>query len=175
MSDTLARIASLLLATAFGWAAIAKLSGFSRWRVTVASYELPPSVERAAAPLIPVIELLLAFACVVVPRVGAAAALATLAAFSLAILRARSRRGDRLPCGCFGGTKERDFKTMLLRNAGLGVLAGVTLIASGDGSVALSAPTASDLVPVVLVLLGAALILWVTLQSAHLLRRRDGR
>lgn len=176
MPETVARIAPLLLALAFAWAAIAKLSGFDRWRTALAGYSLPSAIERPSAVLVPIVELAVAFVTIAVSvRIGAIAAVVLLALFSLAILRARAIKGDRLPCGCFGGSAERHYSTMMMRNAALAILAAIVLVSDTEPGAALSSlPQGSDVVPAALVLAGVVLVGWVAMQTSRSLRR-NGR
>jgi hypothetical protein len=119
-------LAAELLAVVFAWAAAVKVLRFRRWRVEVAGYGLPADgLVSAAVPLaeagVPVL-VMSGF-----PAAAAIVGLALLAAFSGAILRARRLQGDRLPCGCFGGRKRRDYRLLLARNLGLGVVAMAAL------------------------------------------------
>lgn len=174
MPETVARIAPLLLALAFAWAAIAKLSGFERWRTALAGYGLPTSIERPAAILVPVAELAVAFVTIAVSvRLGVLVALTLLALFSAAILRARSIKGDRLPCGCFGGSSVRHYTTMLVRNAALGILAVVALF--GDADPSASVPTGNEIFPAGLALAGLALVGWIAAQTSRSLSKRGPR
>lgn len=175
MPETLARIASLLLASAFSWAAVAKLSELRRWRSVVGRYGLPPSVAVLATPAVPVGELAIAVTIVAIsPRVGALLSLTVLAMFSLAILRARAINGDRLPCGCFGGSAERHYQTMMLRNGGLGTLAGIVLLSQPNLEPALpSMPSMGEALPALLTLAGATLTLWIAWHATTSLRRHD--
>lgn len=171
MPDTLARIASLLLALALGWAAVAKLLDLAQWKTALASYALPEVVERPARVAVPVAEIAIAVTLLALsPRAGAAASLAVLALFSLAIVRARSEQGDRLPCGCFGGTRERHYKTMMARNAGLGILAAIVLGGPRDAGLP-AAPSSAELLPALLVVMGAALIVLVAWQTVSMRRK----
>ena len=176
MPETVARIAPLLLALAFAWAAIAKLSGFDRWRTALAGYSLPSAIERSSAVLVPIVELAVAFVTIAVSvLIGAIAALLLLVLFSLASLRARAIKGDRLPCGCFGGSAERHYSTMMMRNAALATLAAMVLVSDAGPGAALSAlPRGSDVVPAALVLAGVVLAGWVAMQTSRSLRR-NGR
>jgi len=175
MPETTARIASVLLALAFAWAGVAKLLTYHRWQRALAGYGMPRVVGNLAAPIVPVVELAIATALVFVsPRLGAIAAVGVLAAFSLAIMRARALQGDRLPCGCFGGSSERNYQTMVARNALLGALATIVLVAKLDTPLGLpSAPTADDALPIALVITGTGLALWTGLHAASSLRRRE--
>jgi hypothetical protein len=173
MPETIARIASFLLAGAFAWASVAKLSDLGAWRNVLGGYGIP---ERARPPLVigvPLFELAIAVVIVLVSvEIGAVLSVIALAAFSLAILRARSLNGDRLPCGCFGASNVRDYKTMMLRNAFLGLLAALVLVSDAT-AVRPSLPGAGETVPAALALGGIALIAWVARQTSVSLRRRE--
>ncbi len=165
-------VAALLLAAAFGWAAVAKIARLSAWREALAGYRLPEKVELAARPLIPVGEGLVAVMLLAggdVGKAGAAFGVALLSAFSLAVLRARRLHGDRLPCGCFGGSGHRDYRSMLVRNAVLGALAAAVLL--GVGSFEIEAPDASQAIPAALAALGLALVAWLVVAAARAARR----
>lgn len=153
-----------LLALAFAWAAVAKVSRFSSWRGALAGYRLPGSLVGPALVLVPLFELVVAVLLVGggdVTRAGAALSVALLAGFSLAVLRARRLQGDRLPCGCFGGSGSRDYRLMLVRNALLGAVAAAILLFRGIADYAVAAPESSQVVPALLVALGVALIAWL--------------
>ena len=164
MPEPLLRVAGALLGLTFAWAALAKVVRWSRWLGALRGYELPSVVTGAAAPAVPALEALCA-ALVLSGRtkVGSALALALLASFSGALLYAQQKRGDRLPCGCFGRATERDYRVMLARNAGLTALAAILSLADGDVSLAadLSAQSAADAFPIVLVIAGLVLCLWL--------------
>ena len=166
MSDITVRIASLALASLFAWSAAAKLLRYDAWRIALAGYALPRPMELGARALVPLTELALAAAIVLgAVRLGAAASLALLAAFSIAILRARSIQGDKLPCGCFGRTKKRDYRWSLARNAGLALVAALTLARGEDVSPldGFAVPSGSEVVAFGLVLVGAGLVVWMLL------------
>lgn len=163
MPDPALRVVAAALAATFAWAALAKLGRWTRWRAALSGYELPGAVRALAAPVVPVVEGGVAALLVTgFTRAGAALSVALLASFSGALLYARERRGDRLPCGCFGGATERDYRVMLLRNALLGLASAVLLLTSHDVSVARgwSAPSGGDLVPGALVAIGIGLVGW---------------
>jgi hypothetical protein len=107
------------------------------------------------------------------PRAGAALAVALLAAFSLVVLRGRSRQGEKLPCGCFGRSRERDYRTMLLRNALLGLLAAVVLLSEREGSAlaGVSLPDGAELFPALLVAIGVLVAAWTGYQLMTTARR----
>ena len=133
-------------------------------------------MRMSVAVLVPVLEL--GVAALVVAgetKIAMAAVIALLNGFSLAVLQARARTGDRLPCGCFGRTEERDYRLMLTRNSLLGILAGAVLIGGdADGFVADGgAPTAGDLIPALLVAVGVLLVLWMSRYATSLMRRRE--
>jgi uncharacterized membrane protein YphA (DoxX/SURF4 family) len=174
--DVTIRIASALLGAVLLWSGAAKLLRWQAWKVTLRGYRLPRPVEAMAAPGVIVAELGIATLLLAgVTRVGAALALALLSAFSLAILRARSLQGDRLPCGCFGGRDERDYRALLIRNAILEGIAALLLVGGEDVSIVdgIRGPGASELVPAAFVALALVVIVWMIFQVAASLRRRQ--
>lgn len=175
MPDTIARIASIALAVAFGWAGLTKLVSFKRWSEVLNRYGLPKPVRPVVSMVTPLVEFAISAMLILgVTRAGAITALIALALFSLAILRARSINGDRLPCGCFGGANKRDYKTMLLRNAALGVLASMALLTDGDlGTAWPSAPVTEQMLPAALTVVGTIFILWIAWQASVSLRGRE--
>lgn len=162
---------ALLLAATFAWAALAKALAVARWRRALDGYGLPAPLRRAALAGVPLAEaaaaLLLAFSAA---RAGAALALVLLSAFSYALVRARARRGDRLPCGCFGRIAVRDARLMLARNALLAALCAVVLVSGPRGGARAAAPL-GVLVPVVLVGAGLTAVSWLVAEAGSLLRR----
>jgi hypothetical protein len=176
MPEFLAQLAAAALALVFAIAAAAKLGRPGRWREMLRGYRLPGPAARTGAVVVPALEA--AVAVLVVAgrgREGAALAMALVVAFSAAILRARSVSGPRIPCGCFGGRRTLDYRTLVARNAGL-ALAGATVLARGGQVRALDAldlPSAGEIVPALLALLGAAALAW-TLRSARTALRRWG-
>jgi hypothetical protein len=128
-----------------------------------------------ATPLVPVVELATALTIAFVSaRAGAAVALVLLAAFSLAVLHARSINGDRLPCGCFGGSEERHYRTMLWRNAALALLAALVFRARADVEVLTpSMPTGREWIAAALFLVGGLIVLWMTWQVSAAFRHRE--
>jgi hypothetical protein len=177
MPEATARIAAVLLAGAFTWAAVAKILAFARWRAVLARYGLPSPLRRTALVGVPGGEVAIAAVTLFVSaRAGAAAAVGALALFSLAVLRARAINGDTLPCGCFGGTEERHYRTMLWRNAALGALAAIVLLAREDpvgAGTELTRPSGPDLLPAILVVVGGAVMVWMAWQVASAFRRRE--
>lgn len=168
-------LAASILGLVFVWSAVAKLLRSSRWRAALEGYGLPGT--RALAIAVPVVELVVPSLMLLERSLASAAlALGLLALFSAAIVRARSRRGDRLPCGCFGGAGERDYRLMIARNAVLGLLAAAVIARGRDLQTleGLGAPETADLLPAGLVVLGLVAIgwmFWVVSDSF----RRDGR
>lgn len=163
-----------LLAIAFFWAAVAKASRPSAWRSALLGYRLPDGIVTPALVFVPVVELvtgLLLAAGGVGSKAGAALSVALLAAFSLAVLRARRLQGDRLPCGCFGGAGTRDYRLMLVRNAFLGAVAALVLLVPRVARFELEAPRGSQLVPALLVAVGVALIGWLAVSLSRGLGR----
>ena len=174
MPDSLLRIVAALLGATFAWAAVAKLARWGRWRDALRGYELPAGLATTAAPAVPLLEIAVAV-LVVLGRTHLAGALSIvlLSGFSGALLYAQARRGDKLPCGCFGRATERDYRLMLARNALLGALAAALLVASGDVSLGgVSAPGADDVLPALLVVVGIALGVWIVRHASSLFDRR---
>jgi uncharacterized membrane protein YphA (DoxX/SURF4 family) len=162
--DTVLRLVSLTIALVFAWSAVAKILRFADWSALLRRYGLPRFLEAAARLLVPVSELAVAAALLLgALRLGAAAALLLLAAFFLGILRARSLQGDKLPCGCFGKTKTRDYRLTLFRNGALGLLSGIVLLSGEDGSPlrGLAAPSGSEIWAVPAIAVGIGLIGWM--------------
>lgn len=163
-----------LLAVAFFWAAIAKASRPSAWRAALSGYPLPPRLVVPALVLVPVVEIVagvLLSAGGDAARAGAALSVALLSAFSLAVLRARRDGGDRLPCGCFGGSGRRDYRLMLVRNAFLGGVAGAILLVPRIATYELEPPPPSQVLPAGLAALGVVSIAWLVTSVARGVRR----
>jgi hypothetical protein len=161
-SPSIGPVPALILATAFGGAAVAKVAWPRAWRDAVAAHELPDVAGSAVSVAVPLAEASVAFLVLAGSiRAGAGVALASLIAFSAALVRLRARVGVRVPCGCFGSRRRRDVRLLLLRNAALGLVA-VAALAGPDRLTGLRGPTSSELAPAVLVaagiLLAAALV-----------------
>jgi hypothetical protein len=106
------------------------------------------------------------------PLTGASLALVLLAAFSGVILRARAFHGDRIPCGCFGRTSARDYRTLLARNVALGALAATVLV-SGASFPLLEwtrLPRGGEIVAALLAVAGLALAGWMARRAHTALR-----
>ena len=168
----LARLLSFALALVFLWAAASKLLDRGAWRAALSGYRLPRRVAAVATGAVPIFE-----ACVAGlfffgwTRVGAAVTLGLVAVFSLTIMQAQAASGGRLPCGCFGSHKERDFRTLLARNTVLAVGAGVLLVYGRDVPGYPSVPSEGAWLPAALVAAGVALIAWLYLSVRAGFRR----
>lgn len=163
-----------VLAVAFAWAAVAKASRPSAWRNALLGYGLPKRMVVPALVLVPVVEIVtgvLLAAGGLAAEAGAALAVALLAGFSLAVLRARQLGGDRLPCGCFGGSGSRDYRLMLVRNAALGVVAASILLVPAVARYELRPPPASQVLPALLAALGVVSIAWLVTTVSRGARR----
>jgi hypothetical protein len=174
MTGPLTFVSALALAIALAWAAVSKFVGYQRWRSALRGYGLPRGLERAALWGAPVLEAVAVGLVLGGPiEVAGALILALLATFSVVVLRARAIRGDRLPCGCFGGTTERDYRLMLIRNAVLGVPAAA-LVLSGDAGLIdrLDSLQGSDVLPLGLVLLAGGLIVWMATGLSEMMNTR---
>lgn len=137
--------AALLVAAVFLRAAVAKLLDPIGTSAAFRALGLPDITSVA----IPVIELALVAALVLVPGWGAAFALALLAAFTTFLALAR-RSGVRTGCNCFGSARRAPISWVeILRN---GLLASITVVA-----LTASRPTVPDLGAIATVL-GAAVL-----------------
>lgn len=164
MPEIAVRVFALALSVIFAWSALAKFIRFDKWRAVLAGYRLPAPLELGARLLVPAVEVAVAVSLVTgAVRLGAASSLLLLAAFSIAILRAKALQGDKLPCGCFGKTKTRDYRFSLMRNAGLAVIAAALLFRGEDGSPldGLATPSGSEGIAAFLVIAGSTLTAWM--------------
>jgi hypothetical protein len=117
--------AALVLAAVFVRAAVAKLA--DRQATATAFGEL--GLPAVAATAVPLVELALAGALVVVPAWGGVFALALLAGFTAFLILA-IRSGARTGCNCFGSARRGPVSwNDVLRNCVLVVLAVVALTA----------------------------------------------
>jgi Methylamine utilisation protein MauE len=159
----LAMVATVILAAAFGWAALAKATRPSSWRAALRVHDLG-ALELPAAVAVPVAELTVAVVLVLVSaRAGAVAGLALLLAFSLSLLRVRVWSGKRrVPCGCFGRRTSVDVRLALVRNAVLGCLGALALVGQGSTVSPLGPPSPGEVVPALLALAGLTLGAWVS-------------
>ncbi len=161
----------------FTWAAGAKVLRFRAWREALAAYGFQGGAERIAASGVPAAESAAALALALASiKVGAALSLVLLAGFSLAVLRARARRGNRLPCGCFGRTKSRDYRLMLGRNAVLVIVAAVVLLSrETEGLLSgMEVPAVDELLPATLAATGIGVVTIVLWQASKVLTNPTG-
>ena len=176
MPDIVAVFSAAVLASLFGWAALAKLVRRDRWRAALPAYGLGP-IAGAAFVAVPAAEAAVVGLFLLAPmRAGAALALALLAGFSLGLARARALRGDRLPCGCFGRAATRSLATLLGRNAAMGGLAAIVLLSPAGRDRLLESfemPARADLLPAALAVVGLGLGAWTAGHAAAALRRRE--
>jgi Methylamine utilisation protein MauE/Cytochrome C biogenesis protein transmembrane region len=164
--------AGLLLAAVFAWAGLIKLVRPTVWRAALDGYALPHKVRPLAASIVPPAELavaaVLAFGDL---RLGSAAALAMLAAFSIAILRVRRSGESALPCGCLGTLRTRPVHQLLARNALLAALGLMAMLdPAADAPIAL--PDPSQILPALLTVAGAGLVVLAAREVAALRRTR---
>jgi uncharacterized membrane protein YphA (DoxX/SURF4 family) len=134
-------LCSVLLAATLAYAGIAKLRRPGTTAAGFAALGLPAPDTLARA--VPVVELAVAAALVLVPRAGAAVALVLLLGFT-AVLARVVVRGETVSCGCFGTARREPVSVVdLARNGLLAVAAAIVLVVSD--------PTTPDLADVVLV------------------------
>lgn len=121
-----ASVAAVLLSAVFAWAALAK--ALRRAPTAAAFAELGVPAPGVLAVLVPAGEAVVAALLVLRPDVGAALALAALAAFTLVVVRALSR-GAAGGCGCFGSRRAEPVSPAdVVRN---GFLAAFAAVATG--------------------------------------------
>ncbi len=167
----LATAAAWVLMATFAWAVVAKFVRGNAWPSAVTRFGFRGAVAQVIVFAVPMAEAAVAVAFIGgLSRVGGSLTLALVAAFSAAIVRARVQHGNRLPCGCFGKTHERDYRLLLARNSLLALLAVAVLL--GPSSASLEVPEGAEVVPLVLVVLGSLLIVWMAVQTFASLRRR---
>jgi putative oxidoreductase len=121
------------LGAIFLYAALTKLPDMGAFAESVANYRLVPSaLVPAAAVAVIGVEIALGLLLVAgrLPRATALVATAILGAFTVGLAQALLR-GIDLRCGCFGGTENATWLTVL-RDAAL-LAAAVVLLARGPG------------------------------------------
>lgn len=124
--DALRWVAPVVLAVVLAAAAGSKLASPTRTLDSFEALGLPR--PRTLAIGVPLVELVTAVALVAAPEVGAALAIALLAAFS-AFLSRQVAQGSDEPCACFGQVRTRPISRVdLVRNGVLIGLAAVTLV-----------------------------------------------
>jgi Methylamine utilisation protein MauE len=166
-------LAGWILGAVFAWGALAKLVQFRRWQEALGAYRLPSAISMPASAGVPVAELAVVGLLVSGHALAASAlCLMLLATFSLALLSARQKGSNRLPCGCFGRATLHDYRLLVARNAGLALLAALVLINGherllGDPI----GPASAGLLPVALVAVGGIVLFWVVRELAVVMRR----
>src|SRR5919106_825713 len=125
-----------------------------------------PNADRIAPVAASVLALV--FGLAAAPAIGSALSLLLLMAFTAAALRAARSAGDRLPCGCFGGSRPRSVRFILAKNLGLGLLATA---AAGSGRSPVPSFGPGDAVPALLAAIGVALTGALVVRANRLLRR----
>ena len=164
-------LASIALAIVFAWSAGAKILRHRAWWSSLDAYAFGP-LRRLVAVTVPAAELAIPI-LVFADRAADAAilSLVLLAGFSLALLRARRRHGNRVACGCFGRTRARDYRLLLARNAAIALVAAASLAEPANpwrGSP--HAPSGSELLPAVLAAAGAILVAGVVREVLRTVR-----
>jgi hypothetical protein len=166
------------VSVAFGAAAVWKLARFRTWRRALRRYGLPAALEGPALVGVPVAEA----ATAALPFLGLRStagmvALASLSAFSVAIVAARVRTGRRLSCGCFGAAVERDYRALLARNAVLATVAAVAWRSGTDAPVLgwPGVPSGLEILPAAFVAAAGVLAVWAIAQAVVAVRRGSTR
>jgi hypothetical protein len=169
VADTVGSVPALVVAALFAASAAAKLLRPRLWGRTVADHELPRPVDAVASAVIPVAEATVPVLVLTgAARDAAVVALVLLVAFSAALIRLRTRVGDRVPCGCFGRRRWRDVRLLLLRNTGIGLVAAVAV--AGPDRIALDVPRSADVLPAALAAVGAVLAVILIRRASDLAR-----
>ena len=169
-------MAAGVLGAVFGWSAGGKLLRPGEWRRARSALGLRGPLDRVAAIGAPVAEAaVLGLVVAGLHRTAGIAGLALLFMFSLAVLRARRRAGDLVPCGCFGTAKARDYRVLLLRNVVLAVVAAVAAVSGMDASRLGSPgiPTGADVLPLAFAVVGLGVAGWTVTRSVRSLGRRE--
>ena len=170
MTDALRFFAALLLALTFLWSGAVKVGRAARWLEALGVYRVPRRFEPLVFVAVPVAEVAVAGLIVIgATKPAGALSVALLCVFCVALLRARRLEGDRLPCGCFGGTKEHDYRLLLARNLML-LVPAIVLMVSGNTSIR-TVPDSIDPIPAALIVLGIGVIGWTAFEVTRALRR----
>src|ERR687892_220926 len=149
-AERIAPVAASVLALVFGLAAASKVARWGNWRRAVAAYRIP--APRATAIVVTVGEASVPAAIPAgAPAAGGGPALLLLLGFTGGALRAARSAGDRLPCGCFGGSRRRSVRFILARNIGLAILAAT---AAGAGPSPVPSFGPGDALPALLAAIG---------------------
>lgn len=152
----------VVLVATFVVSALTKTIRRIAWFETLGDHVVSVGTRRLVAVGVPLLELTTVVLLWLRPRGGALLAIVLLLAFSAAILRARTLHGDRLRCGCFGGSKQRDYRMMLARNAVLVFLASVVLVELRVGE-------ERHVAPLILIVAGIAAGMWTVSELTRLL------
>ncbi len=108
MPTTASTLAAAVLACAFAWAAAAKLVQFKAWGAALDGYRIPRSLHPVALVGLPVAEIVVTVLLLAGPlKSGAALAVALVAVFSMAIIRARSLQETSCRAGASDGPSAR--------------------------------------------------------------------
>lgn len=167
-----ATLAAWGLTATFAWAALAKFIRGDAWPKAVTGFGFRGALAQTIVFAVPLAEIaIVALFVAGALRPAGALTLALVAGFSGAIVRARGiGNRKRVPCGCFGGSRDTDYRLLLARNLALAVLAALVLL--GPRSASLSFPDDLALLPTALIAIGGLLLVWMTVQTANSLRRR---
>jgi hypothetical protein len=152
--------AAATLAVSFFWASMSKLTGWGRWRRTLSTHAFPRRAERLAGWAVPAVESLVPTLTLLGrQRAAVVVAVASIAVFSVTLLRLAARDGVRVACGCFGRASI-DVRLALVRNLALAATAIVSWsLAAPDPRLTL--PQAGDALPALLVV-GALAVTAIT-------------
>ncbi len=167
------RLSAAALASVFAWAAGSKIVGWRRWARTLKAHKLPPRLRRVVMVAVPAAEAAVpVFVVLGSPRVGGAAALALVTAFSFEAARLRVIGGmDRVPCSCFGGRGSLGWGAALFRNAAIAALAVAATRASGAARLALPPlPRTADVFPLAIAAAGLITVALTGWRAARWLR-----
>ena len=170
MTDLAGFLSAALLMLTFTWSGMVKVGRPRRWLEALGVYRIPSPLQPLVFVAVPVAEIAIAGLILVgATKPAGALSVALLSSFCAALLRARKEEGDKLPCGCFGGEKERDYRVLLARNIAL-LLPAVVLMMSGDVSLR-GRPGSVELLPALFVVLGITVIGWTAFEVSRALRR----
>ena len=158
--------AAAMLAAVFTWAAASKIAKPTRWRRALASYRLPPALERVAVWAVPASEALVPLLVVAgLPRVAAVWSVALLTVFTVTLVASPRRMDGRVPCGCFGARGSIALRSAIARNALLLAVAVSVMIQGADAPAIWlpGSPALGDALPLALTLgalVAAVLVAW---------------
>jgi uncharacterized membrane protein YphA (DoxX/SURF4 family) len=98
----IAWLLTALVGVVFLFAGVQKLMSWSAWRIDARAQGVPPHV----VAVVPLIEVVLGVALIVLQPTAVVLgfALTVLVSFTVHLV-VRVRRGDEVPCGCFGSTR----------------------------------------------------------------------